>query len=205
MSWTHLFRAMVTLCAIFPWCICLLLLQCKLRGQKWLEGVWRRKRLEQTSSFPETALVDNNTDFQASLCTWSEQGQISQVQSPAPICKFSGGGGDGGASVNHMLQESIHSHYHFLECARAYERCSIKTQFFSLSIAARVAGSSKTGKWSSNFNQPINRYHMKDHAEIGHLTMYDVFRANRDQVMDLEIWLKIHTNVSFFETTSPKL
>ena len=46
---------------------------------------------------------------------------------------------------------------------------------------------------------------MKDHADIGHLTMYDVFRMNRDQVMDLEIWLKIHTNVSNFETAFPKL
>ena len=31
---------------------------------------------------------------------------------------------------------------------------------------------------------------MKDHAEIGHLTKYDAFRVNRDQVMDLEIWFK---------------
>ena len=42
---------------------------------------------------------------------------------------------------------------------------------------------------------------MKDHVEIGHLTKYDAFRVNRDQVMDLE---KIHTNVSNFETASPK-
>ena len=41
-------------------------------------------------------------------------------------------------------------------------------------------------------------HNMKDHAEIGHLTKYDVFRVNRDQVMDLEIWFKIHTNVSNF-------
>ena len=27
---------------------------------------------------------------------------------------------------------------------------------------------------------------MKDHVEIGHLTKYDTFRVNRDQVMDLE-------------------
>ena len=27
---------------------------------------------------------------------------------------------------------------------------------------------------------------MKDHVEIGHLTKYDAFRVNRDQVMDLE-------------------
>ena len=42
---------------------------------------------------------------------------------------------------------------------------------------------------------------MKDHVEIGHLTKYDAFR---DQAMNLEICLKIHTNVSNFETASPK-
>ena len=31
---------------------------------------------------------------------------------------------------------------------------------------------------------------MKDHVEIGHLTKYDAFRVNRDQVMDLEIRFK---------------
>ena len=48
---------------------------------------------------------------------------------------------------------------------------------------------------------------MKDHVEIGHLTKYDAFRVNRDQVMDLEIWFKIHTNrnVLNFETASPKI
>ena len=45
---------------------------------------------------------------------------------------------------------------------------------------------------------------MKDHVEIDHLTKYDVFRVNRDQVMDLQIWLKTHTNVSNVETASPK-
>ena len=45
---------------------------------------------------------------------------------------------------------------------------------------------------------------MKDHVEIDHLTKYDDFGMNRDQVMDLELWLKIHTNVSNFETASPK-
>ena len=44
---------------------------------------------------------------------------------------------------------------------------------------------------------------MKDHVKIGHLTKFDAFRVNRDQVMDLEIWFKIHTNVSNFETASP--
>ena len=37
---------------------------------------------------------------------------------------------------------------------------------------------------------------MKDHLNIGHLTKYDAFRVSRDQVMDFEIWFKIHTNVS---------
>ena len=45
---------------------------------------------------------------------------------------------------------------------------------------------------------------MKDRVETDHLTKYDAFRVNRDQVMDLEIWLKIHTNVSNIETASPK-
>ena len=41
---------------------------------------------------------------------------------------------------------------------------------------------------------------MKEHVEINHLTKYGAFRMNRDQVMDLEMWFKIHTNVSNFET-----
>ena len=43
---------------------------------------------------------------------------------------------------------------------------------------------------------------MKDRVEIGHLTKHAPFRANRDQVMDFEIWFKIHTNISNFETAS---
>ena len=40
----------------------------------------------------------------------------------------------------------------------------------------------------SNFNQSIIwRHHVKGRVEIGHLTKFDVFRVNRDQVMDLEI------------------
>ena len=45
---------------------------------------------------------------------------------------------------------------------------------------------------------------MKDYVKIGHFTKYDAFGVNRDQVMDYEIWFKIHTNVSYFETVSPK-
>ena len=39
---------------------------------------------------------------------------------------------------------------------------------------------------------------MKDHVEIGHLTKNDAFRVNRDQVMDLEIRFKIHTNRGYY-------
>ena len=46
---------------------------------------------------------------------------------------------------------------------------------------------------------------MKDHAAIGHLAMHDALRVNRDRVIDLEIWFKIHTNVSNLETASPKI
>ena len=46
---------------------------------------------------------------------------------------------------------------------------------------------------------------MNDYVEIPHVTKSDAFRMNRDQVMDLEISLKIHTNVSNFETASPKI
>ena len=45
---------------------------------------------------------------------------------------------------------------------------------------------------------------MKDRVQIGHLTKYDAFKAKRDQVMDLEIRFKIHTNVSNFKKASPK-
>ena len=43
---------------------------------------------------------------------------------------------------------------------------------------------------------------MNDHVEIGHLTKCDAFRVNGDRVMNLEIWFKIHTNVSNFVTAS---
>ena len=45
---------------------------------------------------------------------------------------------------------------------------------------------------------------MKDNVEIDHLTKFDAFRVNRDQVIDLETWLKIHTNVSNFEAAPSK-
>lgn len=34
---------------------------------------------------------------------------------------------------------------------------------------------------------------MKDHVDSGHLTKFVVFRVNRDEVIDLETWFKIHT------------
>ena len=59
----------------------------------------------------------------------------------------------------------------------------------------------------SNFNKSTNRHHYrKDHVAIGHLTKYNFFpRVNKDQTINLEIWLQIHTKVSIFETASPKI
>ena len=37
---------------------------------------------------------------------------------------------------------------------------------------------------------------MKDHVEKDHLTKCYDSRVNKDKVMDLELWLKIHTTVS---------
>ena len=37
---------------------------------------------------------------------------------------------------------------------------------------------------------------MRVHVEIGHLIKYDAFRLNRNRVTDLEMWFKIHANVS---------
>ena len=45
---------------------------------------------------------------------------------------------------------------------------------------------------------------MKDNVEIGHLSKFNAFRSNRDQVTDLKAYLKVHTNVSNFESASPK-
>ena len=45
---------------------------------------------------------------------------------------------------------------------------------------------------------------MKDHVKIGHLTEYDALWVNGDQVMNLEIRFKIHTNVSNFDKGSLK-
>ena len=45
---------------------------------------------------------------------------------------------------------------------------------------------------------------MKGHVEIRYLTKFGALKLNRDQVMTLETWLKIHTNVCNFVTASPK-
>ena len=45
---------------------------------------------------------------------------------------------------------------------------------------------------------------MKDHVQSCHLTKFDAFKINRDQVIDLETWFKIHTIVFNVETASPK-
>ena len=45
---------------------------------------------------------------------------------------------------------------------------------------------------------------MKDHVEISHLNKFHTFRMNRNQAIDLETWLKVHTNVTNVETLPPK-
>ena len=45
---------------------------------------------------------------------------------------------------------------------------------------------------------------MKDQVQSCHLTKFDAFGVNRDEVIDLETWFKIHTNVCNLETASPK-
>ena len=45
---------------------------------------------------------------------------------------------------------------------------------------------------------------MKDRVKIGHVTKYDALWVNGDQVMNLELRFKIHTNVSNFDKASPK-
>ena len=43
----------------------------------------------------------------------------------------------------------------------------------------------------SSFNQSINWHrHMKDHVQSCHLTKFDAFGVNRNDVVDLETWLK---------------
>ena len=45
---------------------------------------------------------------------------------------------------------------------------------------------------------------MKGHVETGYLTKFGALKLNRNQVMTLETWLKIDTNVYNFVTASPK-
>ena len=45
---------------------------------------------------------------------------------------------------------------------------------------------------------------MRSHVKIGFLNKFGALRFNRDQVMTLETWLKIHTNLCNFVIASPK-
>ena len=48
----------------------------------------------------------------------------------------------------------------------------------------------------SNLNSSINWHnHIKGHVEIGYLTKFGALKLNKNQVITLETWLKIHTNV----------
>ena len=41
---------------------------------------------------------------------------------------------------------------------------------------------------------------MKDQVQSCHLTKFNAFGVNRDEVIDLETWFKIHANVCNLET-----
>ena len=45
---------------------------------------------------------------------------------------------------------------------------------------------------------------MNDGIQSCHLTKVDAFGVKRNEVIDLETWFKIHTNVCNVETASPK-
>ena len=44
---------------------------------------------------------------------------------------------------------------------------------------------------------------MNDHVEISHLIKFNNFRVNRDQVIDLETWFKIHKKMSLMLRKRP--
>ena len=45
---------------------------------------------------------------------------------------------------------------------------------------------------------------MKDNFKISYLTKFGTVYFNNNQVIDLETWFQIHTNVSNFKTASPQ-
>ena len=59
-------------------------------------------------------------------------------------------------------------------------------------------------KHDNEKNAVQNCHHIKGLVEIGCLTKFGALRLNRDQVVTLKTWLKIHTNVCNFVTGSPK-
>ena len=81
--------------------------------------------------------------------------------------------------------ENICHAFNNLSCLRAKQFKTYKNW-----VAYAVPKFNRELGWVSNFNQSINwHHHIKDYVEIDHLTKYDAFRVNRDQVMVLEIWL----------------
>ena len=45
---------------------------------------------------------------------------------------------------------------------------------------------------------------MKEHVQSCHLTKFDAFRVNRNEVIEVETWFKIHINVCNVEKASPQ-
>ena len=65
---------------------------------------------------------------------------------------------------------------------------------------------SNIGHFGVASNQSINwHHHIKGHVEISFFNKFSALKLNRDQVMTLKTWLKIHTNLCNFVTASPKI
>ena len=101
-----------------------------------------------------------------------------------------------------MPKDGISWHSRGLSCGRSHQdsqALSKRTPRLDISELRRGLGR------VSNLNLSINWHrHIKGHVEIGYLTKFGPLRLNRDPVMTLETWLKIHTNVCIFVTGSPQ-
>ena len=91
------------------------------------------------------------------------------------------------------------------------QKACLQTVLSMLSSAKPLTSYSTGHFWSCIGNgasfkfQLIDKHHhIKGHVEIGCLSRSGALTLNRDQVMTLETWLKIHTNVYSFVTASPK-
>ena len=75
-------------------------------------------------------------------------------------------------------------------------RC-LETLLLAISELRRKLGRVSNLNWSISWH-----HHIKGHVEIGYLTKFGALKLNGDQVMTLETWIEIHTNVCNFATAT---